>query len=109
MTHTQKDALSLSALARISCENARFCAQYTRLSDIVSAVLIAADIPLLFGINLRLIQQIGAAYGFDVSGPEFGPLVLSIFNVASSGSKESKKALFTRGSLSSRKSTNACR
>ena len=43
MTHTQKDALSLSALARISCENARFCAQYTRLSDIVSAVLIAAD------------------------------------------------------------------
>jgi len=54
------------------------------------AVLIAADIPLLFGINLRLIQQIGAAYGFDVSAPAYSPLVLSIFNVAASGSRESK-------------------
>jgi uncharacterized protein (DUF697 family) len=53
-------------------------------------VLIAADIPLLFGINLRLIQQVGASYGFDVSGPSFSPLVLSIFNVAASGSRESK-------------------
>ena len=54
------------------------------------AVLIAADIPLLFGINLRLIQQIGAAYGFDVSGPDYAPLVLSIFNVAASGTNASK-------------------
>ncbi len=53
-------------------------------------VLIAADIPLLFGINLRLIQQVGASYGFDVSGPSFSPLVLSIFNVAASGTRESK-------------------
>ncbi|MDA0683209.1 MAG: EcsC family protein [Bacteroidetes bacterium] len=54
------------------------------------AVLIAADIPLLFGINLRLIQQIGAAYGFDVSSPAFSPLVLSIFNVAAASTRESK-------------------
>jgi uncharacterized protein (DUF697 family) len=54
------------------------------------AMLIAADIPLLFTINLRLIQQIGAVYGFPVRGPAFRPLVLSIFNVASSGSKEAK-------------------
>lgn len=54
------------------------------------AVLIAADIPLLFGINLRLIQQIGSAYGFDVSGPDYSPLVLSVFNVAAAGTRESK-------------------
>ena len=52
--------------------------------------LIAADIPLLFTINLRLIQQIGACYGFAVSGEEFQPLVLSIFNVATSGGREAK-------------------
>ena len=52
--------------------------------------LIAADIPLLFTINLRLIQQIGAAYGFDVTGDEFQPLVLSIFNVAASRGRTAK-------------------
>ena len=55
-------------------------------------VLIAADIPLLFTINLRLIQQIGASYGFVMRGPEFRPLVLSIFNVAASGNREAKNA-----------------
>lgn len=54
------------------------------------AVFIAADIPLLFGINFRLIQQIGAAYGFELKGPDFQPLVLSIFNVAASGETRSK-------------------
>ena len=54
------------------------------------AILIAADIPLLFGINFRLIQQIGAAYGFSLKGPAFRPLVLSIFNVAASGEARSK-------------------
>jgi len=52
--------------------------------------LIAADIPLLFTINLRMIQQIGAAYGFPMRGPDYRPLVLSIFNVAASGGKEAK-------------------
>ncbi len=54
------------------------------------AVLIAADIPLLFTINFRLIQQIGAAYGYAMRGPTFRPLVLSIYNVAASGSREAK-------------------
>jgi uncharacterized protein (DUF697 family) len=54
------------------------------------AFLIAADIPLLFGINLRLIQQIGACYGYSLRGPAYRPLVLAIFNVASSGSSEAK-------------------
>lgn len=54
------------------------------------AVLIAADVPLLFTINLRMIQQIGAAYGFPMQGPGYRPIVLSIYNVAASGSRESK-------------------
>ncbi len=54
------------------------------------AMLIAADIPLLFGINLRLIQQIGASYGFPMRGPEHRGLVLAIFNAAAAGSRESK-------------------
>jgi uncharacterized protein (DUF697 family) len=54
------------------------------------AVLIAADIPLLFTINMRLIQQIGASYGFPLRGPAYRPLVLSIFNVAASSSREAK-------------------
>lgn len=56
------------------------------------AALIVADIPLLFAINFRLIQQIGACYGFEVKGSEFRPLTLAIFNVSASGSREAKAA-----------------
>lgn len=52
--------------------------------------LIVADIPLLFTINLRLIQQIGASYGFSIRNPQYRPLVLAIFNVAASGSQKAK-------------------
>lgn len=51
---------------------------------------IAADIPILFTINFRLIQQIGASYGLSVRGDEYYPLVLSAFNVAASDSTQSK-------------------
>ncbi len=54
------------------------------------AALIVADIPLLFTINLRLIQQIGACYGFSIRDPQYRPLVLSIFDVAASGSQKAK-------------------
>ncbi len=54
------------------------------------ALLLAADIPVLFTVNFRLIQQIAAAYGFPLKGPEYTPLVVSIFNVAASGSRDAK-------------------
>ena len=54
------------------------------------AFFIAADIPLLFTINLRLIQQIGASYGFMMRGPDFQPLILSIFNAAASNEQRAK-------------------
>ena len=52
--------------------------------------LLAADIPVLFGVNFRLIQQVSAGYGFPLRGPEYAPLVLSVFNVAASGSRQAK-------------------
>jgi hypothetical protein len=54
------------------------------------ALLLAADIPVLFTVNFRLIQQMAASYGFPLKGPAFTPLVVSIFNVAASGSREAK-------------------
>ncbi len=56
------------------------------------AVLIAADIPLLFMINLRLIQQISAAYGFPMIGPEYRPVVLSIYNAAAANEPAARGA-----------------
>ncbi len=82
---------SLDALAK-SCfsENAILAAVEGGGTGLGGAVLIAADIPLLFAINLRLIQQIGASYGFPMDGPDYSPVVLSIFNVAASGNREAK-------------------
>ena len=54
-------------------------------------LLLAADIPVLFTVNFRLIQQIAAAYGFPLKGPGYTPLVVAIFNVAASGSREAKQ------------------
>ncbi len=54
------------------------------------ALLLAADVPVLFTVNFRLIQQVSAAYGFPLRGPEFLPIVVSIFNVAASGSRQAK-------------------
>jgi uncharacterized protein (DUF697 family) len=81
----------LDAIARGQfSQNALLAAVEGGGTGLGGAVFIAADIPLLFGINLRLIQQIGAAYGFHLRGPSFRPLVLSIFNVAASGERRSK-------------------
>ena len=52
--------------------------------------LIAADIPILFMINLHLIQRIGAAYGFPMAHPDFSPVVLSIYNAAAANSREAR-------------------
>jgi len=84
-----KRRLELEAKGFFS-ENAVLAAVEGGGTGLGGAVLIAADIPLLFGINLRLIQQIGASYGFDVSSPAYSPLVLAIFNVAASSSRASK-------------------
>ena len=83
------DKLDKLAKSYVS-ENAILAAVEGGGTGLGGALLIAADIPLLFTINLRLIQQIGAAYGFPVKGPEYRAIVLSIFNVAASSGKEAK-------------------
>lgn len=45
--------------------------------------LIAADIPSLFGISFRSIQQIGCCYGFDMQDPEMLPLIMGIMHAGS--------------------------
>jgi hypothetical protein len=71
-------------------ENAVFAAVEGGGTGLGGAMLIAADIPLLFTINFRLIQQIGTVYGFPLKGPSFRPLLLNTFNVAASGTREAK-------------------
>lgn len=53
--------------------------------------LLAADVPALFTINLRLIQQIAASYGFSMNGPEARPLVLRIFSAAAADTPEARQ------------------
>ena len=51
---------------------------------------IAADVPALLTINLRLTLQIAAVYGFDLRSTEYQPLIMAILNVAASGTPTAK-------------------
>lgn len=85
------DLETLDAHARsLFTENAVLAAIEGGGTGLGGAALLLADLPLLFGINLRLIQQISATYGFPLRGPEWRPLVLSVWNVAASGGRESR-------------------
>lgn len=55
-------------------------------------VLIAADIPALFTISFRAVQQIGSSYGFDMEDPDMFPVVMSVFNAGSAASSTAKAA-----------------
>lgn len=46
-------------------------------------VLIAADIPALFILSFRAVQQIGFCYGFDMTDPEMFPVILAAFSAGS--------------------------
>jgi hypothetical protein len=58
-------------------------------------LLIAADIPALFTVAFRTIQQIGASYGFDMRDPNMAPVVLGIIGVASGAEEAAKIAALT--------------
>jgi hypothetical protein len=62
-------------------------------------LLMVADVPVLFGIGFRTIQQVGAAYGFELTDPAYAPLVVGVFNVAASGSREAKEAALREGGV----------
>lgn len=60
---------------------------------------VLADIPLLFTINFRLIQQVGASYGLPIADDDLYPLVLAIFNVAASDSAQAKSDALREASV----------
>lgn len=81
----------LDGLARsYFTENAILAAVEGGGTGLGGVVFIAADVPLLFTINFRLIQQISSSYGFPLRGPAHRPLVLAVFNVAASGTREAR-------------------
>lgn len=85
------DELDVIARKHFS-ENAILAAVEGGGTSLGGPLFIAADIPLLFTINFRVIQQIGATYGFPLRGEEFQPLVIAIYNAAVSDSHDSRQA-----------------
>ena len=84
---------SLDPLAKgYSSENAVLAALSGGGTGLGGIVFIAADIPILFTINFRLIQQIGATFGFPMSSPAYTPVVLSIFNASAANTRDARGA-----------------
>ncbi len=52
------------------------------------AALLAADIPLLFGVCMRVVRQLGAAYGVDPGQPGEGVIALKVFELAAGGTRD---------------------
>lgn len=52
--------------------------------------LIAADVPILFTISFRAVQQIGSSYGFRMDDPDMMLVVMNIFNAGAAGSSTAK-------------------
>ncbi|HOT76803.1 MAG TPA: EcsC family protein, partial [Candidatus Wallbacteria bacterium] len=52
--------------------------------------ILLADIPLLFGIAMRLIQEIAVCYGFDINTDEEHLYMLNILRVSSTGDVKAK-------------------
>lgn len=50
--------------------------------------LLAADVPLLFGVAMRVVRQLGVAYGVDPTTPGESVLALKIFELASGGTRD---------------------
>ena len=50
--------------------------------------LLAADIPLLFGVCMRVVRQLGAVYGVDPARPGEGVVALKVFELACGGTRD---------------------
>ena len=53
---------------------------------------VAADIPALFAVSFRAVQQIGSCYGFDMQDPQMAHVVMRVFNAGSATAPEVKAA-----------------
>jgi len=52
------------------------------------AALLAADIPLLIGVSMRVVRLLGAAYGIDPFAPGEGVMALKVFELACGGTRD---------------------
>jgi hypothetical protein len=50
--------------------------------------LLAADIPLLFGVAMRVVRQVAAAYGVDPQAPGEAMIALKVFELAAGGTRD---------------------
>ena len=53
---------------------------------------VAADVPVLFTLAFRAVQQIGASYGFDMRDPDMVHVVMRVFTAGSATAPEIKAA-----------------
>jgi hypothetical protein len=52
------------------------------------AALLAADIPLLFGVTMRVVRQLGASYGVDPHAVGEGVIAFKVFELACGGTRD---------------------
>lgn len=50
--------------------------------------LLAADIPLLFGVSLRVVRQLGACYGVEPAAPGEAVIAFKVFELACGGTRD---------------------
>lgn len=88
-----KDLDALDRVARsFFAENKIMSALEGAGTGLGGIILIAADIPAVFTVAFRAIQQIGAAYGFDMKDPNMTPIVLSALGFAAGAEEATKVA-----------------
>lgn len=63
---------------------------------------VPADMAALFGASLRVVQQIGASYGFDMRDPELRPVVYSVFSAGANASTAAKSAALADMAIASK-------
>ncbi len=77
----EKELKSLAMLARESFTGKRILAALQGAGcGAGGPVLIIDDIPALFAMGLRKVQQIGSSYGFDMRSPYMTPVIMGIYN-----------------------------
>jgi len=91
-----KDLNALDRVARsFFAENKIMSALEGAGTGLGGMILIAADIPALFTVALRAIQQVGASYGFDMKDPNMTPIIMNILGFASGAEEATKIATLT--------------
>lgn len=86
---SKQDLAILDAVAEEVCRQHETIAMLEGAGcGIGGAALLAADIPLLFGVAMRAVRQLGATYGFDPFLPGEGVAAFKVFELACGGTRD---------------------